>query len=455
MNINTALIKQQERFYPLKDHPVQTALVKDNIRFKIVPAGRRSGKTERAKRYMAKMAMLNANRSYFVAAPTHRQAKNIWWEDLKVMTGPAHSRAPAESDLIIYLYNGTTIHVIGLDKPQRIEGQLWHGGMIDEIADIKPNAWQVNILPALNTMNPLEPDYEAWCWLIGVPDGLNHYYDLYNYALTNEDEEWKGYTWHSADILPASKIAAAKRTMSEQQFKQEYEASFETASGRIYDSYSEDNHTSETIQDKEQLHWFHDFNYSPMCSGIGVRRVEKVKNSKGQLVERENVYILDEIIMEPATSEMSTVEFCNKYKDHKNKHVFVYGDPAGKNGEKHGFRSEYTAIEKTLAEHGWRFTRKVKRKHPAIKDRQNAVRAKIKNAAGEVSLYINVDKAKWVHDGLSKTVLVKGSSFHEVEDPWQHITTAIGYFIDYEFPITRNITKNKEPQRWGHNIGDK
>lgn len=60
---------------------------------------------------------------YFAAAPTHAQAKKIFWDDLKAFTlSCLHPRKPSESDLIIYLPNGSEIHVLGLDKPQRIEG---------------------------------------------------------------------------------------------------------------------------------------------------------------------------------------------------------------------------------------------------------------------------------------------------------------------------------------------
>ena len=41
------LNRSLDRWYNLIDHPVQLRLVKDDVRFKIVPAGRRSGKSER------------------------------------------------------------------------------------------------------------------------------------------------------------------------------------------------------------------------------------------------------------------------------------------------------------------------------------------------------------------------------------------------------------------------
>src|SRR3546814_8874022 len=81
------------------------------------------------------------------------------------------------------------------------------------------------------------PDYRAWCWFIGVPDGLNHYYDMAEYARTSGDPDYAYFHWKSSEILPADIIASAKRTMSRKQYLQEYEASFETASGRIYEDY--------------------------------------------------------------------------------------------------------------------------------------------------------------------------------------------------------------------------
>lgn len=424
---NLMLDRQLARWYKLKDHPVQLALmaaVPSGIRFPLVPAGRRSGKTERFKRFLVKQATAYSG-PYFAAAPTHAQAKKIFWDDLKAFTlSSMHSRRPSESDLIIYLENGSEIHVIGLDKPQRIEGIPWTGGGIDEFADVKPDAWEANILPALNTVNPTMPDYRAWCWLLGVPDGLNHYYDLCQQAETGQDPNFRVFHWKSAEILPPDVMDAMKRAMSPKQFKQEFEASFETASGRIYEDYGKHNQTSATIEPHEQLMWMHDQNFTPLSSAIGVRR-----NNGADL------YLLDEIVLTSAISRQAAVEFVERYKDHKNKHVLIYGDPAGKAGEKHGHASDYTDIEAVLKTAGWRYTRKVKPAHPAIKDRQNAVRAKILTASGDSSLFVNPVTAPWCHKGLATVQLQEGSTFQEDQkNQYQHITTAIGYCVDVEWP---------------------
>jgi hypothetical protein len=430
---NLLLDRQIARWYDLIAHPVQlelVAAVPSGVRFPLVPAGRRSGKTERFKRFLVHQA----NRvpgPYFAAAPTHDQAKKIFWDDLKAFSlSSMHRKRPSESDRIIYMPNGSEIHVVGLDQARRIEGVPWKGGGIDEFADIKSEAWESNILPALNTVNPLEPDYRAWCWLLGVPDGLNHYYDLCSKAETGEDPNFKVFHWKSAEILPPDVMAAMKQAMSAKQFKQEFEASFETAGGRIYEEYSPANYTKETIKEHEQLLWYHDFNYTPMSSGIGVRR--------------ENaVYLLDEIILTSAVARQSALEFVEKYKDHKNKHVLIYGDPAGRAGEKHGHESDYTEMERILRENKWTYTRRVKPSTRSIKDGQNAVRTKIKNADGVVSLFVNTKNAPYTHKGLAtlQTKKNSNSSFLEEESDYQHITTAVRYFIDYEFPIVAGLQR--------------
>jgi hypothetical protein len=413
-----------DRWYKLIDHPVQLELINDDTRFKVVPAGRRSGKTERFKRFVVKQAMKNPGKSFFVGAPTINQVKRIYWNDLKLLSfSSIFERKPSETELTIYFPNNSTISLIGFDQPQRFEGQVWHGGGIDEIADIKETAWAENISPALDTINPKDPDYRAWCWLIGVPDGLNHYYEMAEYARVSSDPDWKLYTWKSSDILPADMIESAKRRMSAKQFRQEYEASFETAQGRVYEDYSNDNYSNAQLDDSEVILWMHDFNYTPMSSAIGVRR-------------QDCLYLVDEIVLESAVARQSALEFVERFKDHKNKHVIIYGDPAGKAGEKHGHASDYTEIEQVLRENKWEVQRKVKAAAPAIKDRQNAVRAKIRNAANEVSLFVNPQKCVYTHKGLNTVQIKEGSTFLEVDSSYQHITTAIGYCVDYEWPIT-------------------
>lgn len=342
-----------------------------------------------------------------------------------------HPKSPSESELKIFLPNGTEIHVIGLDQPQRIEGIEWTGGVIDEIADVKEASIQENIMPALNTVNPTRPHYRAWCWWIGVPDGLNHYYDMAEYARTKNDPLWSYHHWKSSEILPPDVIEQAKRTMGRRQYLQEYEASFETASGRIYDDYEcavgRRNYTDRVLRTTDAIHWMHDQNFTPLSSAIAV------------VEEGRKVFLVDEIVLESAISKQSALEFIEKFRHHINKTVFIYGDPAGRAGEKHGHKSDYTDIEDILRINGWKFERRVRLAAPSIRDRQNSVRAKILNAAEETTLFVNPETAPWCHKGLATVQLKEGSSYQEDQkNVYQHITTAIGYFSDWHWPAGKS-----------------
>ena len=421
----------KKRWYKLIDHPVQLELLNDDVRFKVVPAGRRSGKTERAKRYIIKQSLKNPNEQYFVAAPTRDQVKKIYWNDLKkLMPESQKAKPPSETELTLHFKNGTVIILIGLDKPERIEGTFWSGGIIDEIADIKEGAWEANISPALDTFNPSRPDYQAWCWLIGVPDGLNHYYDMANYAETANDPQWKLYHWKSSEILPTKTIEAAKRRMSRKQYLQEYEASFETATGRAYEDYSKKNHTDKVYDPDRPIHWCHDFNYTPMSSAI-VQEYGDVS------------YVVDEIILESAVAKNAVMEFVQKYQHAKIKQVFLYGDAAGRAGEKHSQESSWSAIKDILFANNWIVIDKVPYSNMSIMDGQNSLRARILNAMDEVNFFVNPSICKYTDKGLSTTQLKEGSSFQEKDSQYQHITTALRYYTKVRFPLVQTYSTAK------------
>lgn len=426
--MHPALRRDLLRWYPLKPHPEQLRLINSPALVKLVPAGRRSGKTERGKRHLVKRALMDEG-NYFAAAPTYNQAKRIFWNDLKQLSlSSTHKRRPSESELTIFLPNGSTISVFGLDAPERIEGSPWSGGLVDEFGNLIERAWPENIQPALSTVDPRRPDFRAWVWLLGVPEGLNHYYKMVQGARARNDPQHEDvFTWHSADILPADVIANARRNLSPRQFRQEYEAAFEGANGRIYEDYGPMNHCFETLQPEEPIIWCHDFNYSPLSSAVIVKRGEKL-------------YAVDEFVIYSAVAANAADEFIERYKGHKCRRVYLYGDPAGKAGEKHGQESNYSEIEKRLRSAGWNVERRVEAAAPAIRDRQNAVRAMIYSASGERRFFVNPLRCPVLDDGLSTVQVKKGSAFLETETDSQHITTAIGYMIARDYPVDDRLT---------------
>lgn len=121
--------------------------------------------------------------------------------------------------------------------------------LIDEVNDQRSGK--------ITNQTESQPDYRAWCWLLGVPDGLNHYYDLCQLAETGASDDYEVFHWMTEEIFPEM-AAEAKKVMSEKQYNQEFRAAFETASGRIYEEFSNLNSTTESILPHEQLCWSHD-----------------------------------------------------------------------------------------------------------------------------------------------------------------------------------------------------
>jgi hypothetical protein len=168
---------------------------------------------------------------------------------------------PSESDLCIRLPLGE-IWVVGMDKPERIEGQPWDGGVLDEYANMKERTWGEHVQPAL-------ADRNGWCDFIGVPEGRNHYYNLYDWARGPESGgDWGHFTWPSKDILPEAQIEAAKRDLDPIIFAQEYEASFVNFAGRAYYNFDAATHCARLEYDRSQtLIFCFDFNVDPGVAG--------------------------------------------------------------------------------------------------------------------------------------------------------------------------------------------
>ena len=419
MTGKTSLLELPRRLtYPLIPHPVQIALRDDDIRFKVCNSGRRSGKSERFKRKVVTEAMRYPG-MYFAAAPVRDQAKRLFWRDLKDMVPPLlMSKRPSESDLIIYLKNKSEIYVIGLDRPERIEGLPWKGGGVDEIANCKPDIWDEHLRPLFSTKG-ME---NTWCWLFGVPEGVNHFYDLAEIAKSDEHPDWAFYNWPSSDIIDPAEIEDAKRTMDPRLFRQEYLGTFEDVKGRVYADYSNENHTDMMLKAGKDIIWAHDFNFTPLSSAV-------------LQVDGDKIYMVDEIVLESAVAQNTATEFVERFKDYKSSMVYIYGDAQGHHGEKHGHQSDYMQIEKILKTNGFRVQVKAAHNYRPIKESQSTLRAKILNAAGERTFFVNAVKCKYGDKGLKLTRLKAGSSFQEAESKYQHITTALRYFTDIEYPI--------------------
>ena len=208
--------------------PWQQEVFENESRFKIVAAGRRTGKSRLAAWMLIIYALQTKKGQVFYVAPTQGQARDIMWSTLLELAHPVIKTSHI-NNLQITLINGTTISLKGADRPETMRGVSLKFLVMDEYADMKPSVWEQILRPAL-------ADQKGDAMFIGTPMGRNHFYELYTYAEMGDDESYKAWHFTSYDnpLLDPEEIDTAKKSMSSYAFRQEFLASFEAMGSEIF-----------------------------------------------------------------------------------------------------------------------------------------------------------------------------------------------------------------------------
>lgn len=208
--------------------PWQQKVWEDKSRFKVVAAGRRTGKSRLAA-YLLIVNALQANKGHvFYVAPTQGQARDIMWQTLLEVGHPVITGSHI-NNLQIKLVNGATISLKGADRPETMRGVSLKYLVMDEYADMKPSVWEQILRPAL-------ADQKGGALFIGTPMGRNHFYELYQYGMSDQDDTFKSWHFTSYDnpLIDPNEIETAKKSMSSFAFRQEFMASFEAQGGDLF-----------------------------------------------------------------------------------------------------------------------------------------------------------------------------------------------------------------------------
>ena len=209
-------------------HPAQMNIFTSTARFKVAACGRRFGKSHLAAWTLLIKALQSTNKDVFYVAPTFQQAKDILWAVLKDI-GRDVIKSAHENTATLTLINDRKIYLKGSDRPDTLRGVGLSYVVMDEYAFMKPSVWELILRPTL-------ADVKGEALFIGTPEGRNHFYDLYAEAIKEDNEEWEGFCFNSTDnpLIDPAEIEVARKTMSSQAFRQEFEASFESFSGGIF-----------------------------------------------------------------------------------------------------------------------------------------------------------------------------------------------------------------------------
>ncbi len=164
------------------------------------------------------------------------------------------------------------------------------------------------------------------------------------------------------------------------------------------------------------LLWALDFNVAPMSSVLLQR-------------DGARIVVIDEIVLDRATTEEACQEFENRYKTHT-EIVEIFGDASGNSFHTTGL-SDYSMLQNALYRAGIRRVKMhVPASNPTVLKRVNKVNALLTNALGEVRLEIDPRCKELIKD--LEEVLFKPDSgiVDKARDPRRtHASDALGYAI--------------------------
>lgn len=201
--------------------------------------------------------------------------------------------------------------------------------------------------------------------------------------------------------------------------------------GLVIKDFTDENVKDIAYQPEMDLHISCDFNIDPMCWVFAHKTEDKV-------------FYFDEIAMEDTTTARACEEFCRRYPNHKGK-IIVNGDASGDNRSCTSEYTNYVIIKKKLLEFGYDADIRIKAYNPPIKNRIAAFNAKIKNANGEICLYVDKKCEKLLYniynlrykEGTSRIDIPTYQQIKQTKELkfLSHPIDAASYLVDFYWPI--------------------
>ena len=401
--------------------PPQSDIFQSPDRFRVVVAGRRFGKTFLSTAELISRALAKPDQNVWYCAPTYRAARDICWDMLTKQIPPEYMVKTNETALTINFKNGSSISLKGAEKPDNLRGRAVDFVVLDEFGDMRPEAWYEVIRPSLSGRHQ-----QGSALFIGTPRGRNHFYDLYGKGVDN-DEGWKSYQYTTIEggNVPPDEIESARADLDERTFQQEYEAQFVNYSGIIYYGFKREESVRRHTADRNVIHVGMDFNLDPMSAVLMTR--------KG-----DTLHVFDEIVMFGSNTDEMVAELRERYG---NGTIVIYPDPASRQRKTSaGGRTDLSILQNAG------FEVRVRNHHAAVRDRINAVNSRLLSKDGQRRLYVD-PKCKKVIESLERHTYKEGTSQPEKDGGFDHMNDALGYAVEYLFPI-RKANAPQAPQRW-------
>lgn len=245
-----------------------------------------------------------------------------------------------------------------------------------------------------------------------------------------EDGWWScSYTTLDGGQVSEAELSAAQKNLNERLYRQEYQASFESFSGRCLYAFSRQHSVRNVAYNPDlPLHIGLDFNINPMSATIWQEYIENGKTIAIQI---------DEIVMPSSNTHDISNEILKKYgtkitnffgetKTVPNL-ITVYPDPAGQ--ARRTSASGNTDIS-ILLSHG--FSVQTRPHSPKIRDRLNLMNGLFENSFHERMIFISPKCIKSI-ESYERYSYIEGTLEPDKTKGYDHLVDAAGYYMFFRF----------------------
>lgn len=414
----------------LRYHPIQHALWTSPKRFVYVPCGRQSGKTELAMRRLVRYLPIKKDwpdPRYFYGGPTYLWLKRTVWRRLLNLIPEHWIEDISVSELAIRTKFGSELFLLGLDKPERAEGLILDGGVIDENSHIKPGTFDLSVLPTLTWR-------EGWTWFIGVPRrfgvGVAEYKDRYDKAVAGELPDSTGFTWRSEGIVPESKLAYMRATMDELDYKEQYEASWLSPGGGVFHAFDREYNVRPcNYRPDEPIFVGSDFNTNPLCWIFC--------HLRGDILE-----VFDELFLRNTNTPAALKVMLSRYANHKGSWQ-MYGDASARGRHTSAYVTDFNHLAGNVMLRTMGRTMHYLTANPPMADRFASTNARICSGEGTTRVFVDSRCTHLIND-LEMRAYKPGT--READDralDVGHMTDSLGYICYKKWPLSLHRPSGK------------
>jgi hypothetical protein len=386
-------------------------------RFRVLVSGRRFGKTELEKVECAEE--FGTPGLVWYIAPTYDMARDLIFEPLRAFVPRAWLVSePNQTRMEFETIWGCRLACKSAEHPDRLRGRGIRKLLIDEFQDWVNGmkTWEEVLLPMLLTE-------DGSALISGTPKGFNHLHELWDKGQRGVPG-WKSWQFRTADAPHISQafLAQMKADMDPRSYRQEFEASFETVSGRAYYAFTRDKNVGPV--ELSRLHPANvtfDFNVEPATAVIW----QKVGQEARAWREVFIMHAGGEATEASATAARDFLQGVGWRGQ-----VRLYGDPAGQAAKTTG-PSDHAVIRRVFPLAEWC----IPKASPHVKDRIASVNTRCLTADGKAHLLVDKSCTHLVSDLEQVTMPMVTDPTEKRKNPLlTHISDAFGYGIHYEWP---------------------